>query len=359
MDLPTMRTRVRRDLKDEACVTQTPTTIDDCDSLWTDAPDVTASMSYSDKQEGTAAAKLYIGANHTTGLAAYHDRTALDLTGYHMLRFWVKSTIDLAAGDYQIVLDDTEGCVSPVKSLDIPACYANYWYEHQVLLGDTSGLSAVVSVGLSVAVDKGAAIVYLDDIRAIQNTYKWSDNELDRHIARALQDLSYYVPYEYNAELATTPGSRDVSIATLSDRIRVFAVEYPIGKYPPRYQRFSLWQDTITLLGDEVPDGSDCKVYYGKLHTLDSESSTIPTHLEDILSQGAQGYALQAYASYAVERLQPDYRHAQERASEDAGKLLKDFRSQLRKLGRHGRIRPSRLYRPATIPVSKTTDWGP
>ena len=224
---------------------------------------------------------------------------------------------------------------------------------------DTSGLDAVASVGLSVAVDQGAISVWLDHIRAFKNSYKWSDDELERHIARALKELSYYIPYEMNAEIATTSGSREVSIATLSDRIAVFAVEYPIGSYPPRYQRFSLWQDTLTLLGSVVPDGSDCKMYYDKLHTLDDESCTIPSYLEDLLSLGAQGYALQAYASYGVDRSQPDYRYAQERAAHDAKALLQGFRSQLKRLGRHGRLRPSALYVPQTTPVDKSTVVSP
>lgn len=358
MDLPTMRTNLRRDLKDETPTTQIPTTIDNCDAGWTAMPDCVTGQGYSDKQEGVSCILVQIGDAHTTGLAAYRDRTALDLTGYHVLRFWIKSTINLDAGDYQIVLDDTAGCGSPVKTVDIPAGWAGYWYEHEVVLGDTAGMSSIISVGLNVAVDKGLCTVRLDDIRAIKNTYKWTDDELDRHIAHTLKDLSYYIPYEYNAELATVSGSREVSIATLSSRIKVFAVEYPVGEYPPRYQRFSLWQDTITLLGDEVPDGSNCKVYYGKLHTLDAESSTLPAHLEDLLSQGAQGYALQAYAAYAVDRLQADYHYAGERAAQDAGELLSDFRWQLKKLGRFGKVRSNQLYTPATLPVSKSTDWG-
>jgi len=83
----------------------------------------------------------------------------------------------------------------------------------------------------------------------------------------------------------------------------VEAVEYPVDKFPKRYQRFALWGDTLTLLGDEVPDGSNANVYYGKLHTLDAEGSTIPQRYEDLIATGAEGYAAVEWAAYAVNRV--------------------------------------------------------
>ncbi|MCK4698043.1 MAG: hypothetical protein KAT53_07055, partial [Dehalococcoidia bacterium] len=119
----------------------------------------------------------------------------------------------------------------------------------------------------------------------------WSDDELTRHIGRAVAELSEAIPREQKATIATTADSREVDISSLSDRVMVEAVEYPVDEFPKRYQRFALWADTLTLLGGEVPDGSDCYVYYGKLHTLDAVTSTIPTKHEDLVAAGAAGYA--------------------------------------------------------------------
>src|SRR3989338_168777 len=113
--------------------------------------------------------------------------------------------------------------------------------------------------------------------------YRWTNNELDRHIAHAVRDFSEAVPYEQKATKATTSGSREVNITTITDRIMVEAVEYPVDKFPKRYQRFSLWADILTLLGDEVPDGSNTYIYYGKLHTLGASTSTIPAMYEDLI----------------------------------------------------------------------------
>jgi hypothetical protein len=104
------------------------------------------------------------------------------------------------------------------------------------------------------------------------NNYRWTNDELDRHIGHAVKDYSDAVPHEQKAVTATISGSRDIDISLLSDRIMIEAVEYPIGNFLRRYQRFSLWADVITLLGDEIPDGSNARIYYGQLHTLNTRS---------------------------------------------------------------------------------------
>ncbi|MDD5288078.1 MAG: hypothetical protein PHY28_03065, partial [Dehalococcoidales bacterium] len=73
------------------------------------------------------------------------------------------------------------------------------------------------------------------------NNYRWTNDELDRHIAHAVKDYSESVPYEQKATKSTTAGSREIDVSTLSDRIMVSAVEYPVGNFPVRYQRFALW----------------------------------------------------------------------------------------------------------------------
>lgn len=120
------------------------------------------------------------------------------------------------------------------------------------------------------------AIVRRDLHDEDETSYRWSDDELDRHIGRAVKELSIAIPDEQKAARATTAGSREIDISDLSQRITVLAVEYPVDKLPQRFQRFSLWADTLNLLGEEVPDGSNVYIYYGKLHSLDGTGSTIP-----------------------------------------------------------------------------------
>jgi len=134
--------------------------------------------------------------------------------------------------------------------------------------------------------------------------YRWTDDELNRHIDRAVRELSLSCPLETKATLTTTAGSRDLSLSSLSGVVEIEAVEYPAGNYPPSYVRFSAWSDTLTLLIDSLPgDGEDVYVYYGKLHTLDAGSSTVPARLEDLVATGAAGYAAIEWASFATNRV--------------------------------------------------------
>ena len=134
--------------------------------------------------------------------------------------------------------------------------------------------------------------------------YRWADSELNRHIEHAVRELSLSCPLETKAALTTTAGSRDLSLSSLTDLVELEAVEYPVGSYPPSYVRFSVWADTLTLLIDSTPgDDEDLYVYYGKLHTLDADSSTIPPKLEDLVALGAAAYAAIEWASFATNRV--------------------------------------------------------
>ena len=203
------------------------------------------------------------------------------------------------------------------------------------------------------------AIVRRDLHDEDEANYRWSDDELDRHIAHAVKEFSQAIPYEQKATIATTSGSREIDISTITDRIMVEAVEYPVDKFPKRYQRFSLWADTLTLLGDEVPDGSNTYIYYGKLHTLDADTSTIPAEHEDLIATGAGGYAAIEWAAYAINRVNVGGTITPREFLSWGREKLNFFKQELKRLGRKNRVRISRLYKPYYPVVSKTTDYGP
>ncbi len=189
--------------------------------------------------------------------------------------------------------------------------------------------------------------------------YRWTDNELDRHISHAVKDFSEAIPYQQKATIVTASGSREINISTITNRIMVEAVEYPVDKFPKRYQRFSLWADTLTILGDEVPDGSNCYIYYGKLHSLDAASSTIPTRYEDLIAVGACGYAAVEWAMFAINRVNVGGGITPGEFLAWGNEKLSYFRQELKRLGRRNRARASQLYKPYYSPVSKSTDYGP
>ncbi|HET6477687.1 MAG TPA: hypothetical protein VFF92_01250 [Dehalococcoidales bacterium] len=208
----------------------------------------------------------------------------------------------------------------------------------------------------------------LTDMRAIvrrdlhdedSSNYRWTDDELNRHIARAVKDLSENLPCEQKATKSTTSGSRELDISSLSERVSVVAVEYPVGQFPRRYQRFSLWEDTLAILSEEIPDGSNAYVYYGKLHTLDASGSTIPGQYEDLVAAGAAGYAAVEWAIFAVNQVNVGGGVTPGEFLAWGRERLSDFRKELRRLGRRNRVRNSTLYRPYYPAVSKSTDYGP
>ena len=208
----------------------------------------------------------------------------------------------------------------------------------------------------------------LTDMRAIvrrelhdedSNNYRWTNDELDRHIAHAVKELSGHMPYEQRATKATTSGSRELDISSVTDRVMVEAVEYTVDRFPKRYQQFSLWGDTLTTLGDEVPDGSNAYIYYGKLHTLDAQGSTVPARLEDLVSTGACGFAAVEWAVYAVNKVNIGGTVAPREFLEWGNQKLKYFGQELKRLGRRNRVRIRSLYKPYFPIVSRTTDFGP
>jgi hypothetical protein len=176
------------------------------------------------------------------------------------------------------------------------------------------------------------------------SNYRWQDNEIDRAIQRAVAELSRYVPSEMKSVIATTDGSRDIDIATLTNRVSVDRVEFPVGETPRRFQRFVLYSDTITLTGDAEGDGENCYIYWGKVHTLDGSTSTIPGHLEDVLALGAAAYAVLAQAQYRSDvagiggdRADTDYQSW-------GAAMLKEFKSQLKRFGRGRKLKQGTLF---------------
>ena len=203
------------------------------------------------------------------------------------------------------------------------------------------------------------AIVRRDLHDEDDTNYRWTDDELDRHIAHAVKDFSEAIPYEQKAIKATASGSREIDISALTDRIVIEAVEYPVAQFPKKYQRYSLWSDTLTLLGDEVPDGSNAHIYYGKLHTLDATTSTILTKHEDLVATGACGYAAVEWAAYAINRVNVGGLMTPKEFLTWGKEKLKYFKAELKRLGRRNRVRVRSLYKPYYPPVSKSTDYGP
>jgi len=176
------------------------------------------------------------------------------------------------------------------------------------------------------------------------NNYQWSDDELTRHINRAVKELSERVPLLTKATLSTTSGSRQVDISSLTNRVVVQAVEYPVDESPAKYQRFSIWGDTLTIISGGEPNGANCYIYYGVIHTLDANGSTIPTEYEDLVATGACGYAAIEWAAFAINRVNVGGTITPREYRIWGDERLKIFRDRLKRLGRRQRVRTQQFF---------------
>ena len=138
--------------------------VEDCEDAWDAQANVTATAD-ADCKVGTKSSKLVVADAAGAGvLLATEVVGSMDLSSYKHINLWIKSSVILASGDMQLLLDDSPTCASPIKSLDIPALSAATWTLVRLDLGDASGLTAVISVGMKQINDKGAFDLYVDHI---------------------------------------------------------------------------------------------------------------------------------------------------------------------------------------------------
>jgi len=130
--------------------------------------------------------------------------------------------------------------------------------------------------------------------------YRWTNDQVDGAIERVVREFSLVKPIQQQDDIATAESSRDIDISSLSGLIGVESVEFPIGENPSYYQKFRIWQDTIQM--DDEGDGGDARVRWYKEHTLDAESSTIPSQFEEIIVLGATGYLATSASVYTVDK---------------------------------------------------------
>jgi len=130
--------------------------------------------------------------------------------------------------------------------------------------------------------------------------YRWTDDQVDGAIQRAVTEFSLVKPIQQQDDIATTESSRDIDISSLTGLISVQSVEFPIGQNPSYYQKFRIWQDTIQMTDEG--DGDDARIKWYKEHTLDAVSSTIPAQFEEIIVLGATGYLAASASVYTVDK---------------------------------------------------------
>lgn len=191
--------------------------------------------------------------------------------------------------------------------------------------------------------------------------YRWTDATLNRHLERAVRDLSLVAPRERASTLATTLDSRDLSTSTLDKLVNVLAVEYPVGEYPPVYVQFSHYGGLLSLLVDTLPGASeDVGVYWGQLHTLDASSSTLKPPHEDVVVLGASGYAALEWANFAVNRANVAGDDAFQHYRRWGSDQIVRFGEALQRLRESSRVKAGTIFTPAApVPSRNIVRWEP
>ena len=181
------------------------------------------------------------------------------------------------------------------------------------------------------------------------NNYRWVDATLERHVDRAVRELSQVWPRERLTTLSTAADSRELDVSALEDLVRVEAVEWPAGEYPPVYVQWSLYQDLLTLLVDGAPAAvEDVKVFWGSLHLCDASQCTLPTVAEDAVVTGASGYAALEWANFAINRANIAGVAAVDDYRQYGNAQLVKFQELLGEFGKRARVRVAGLFRPAS-----------
>jgi len=123
-----------------------------------------------DKKQGTGSNKFIIPAAAGTNQIVTESIGSKDISKYDYLEGWIKSTVDTASGNLQILLDDTASCASPLESLDVPALSADSWTYFRVKLANPETDTAIISIGFKqTGTDLGACTVFLDDLKVVQS----------------------------------------------------------------------------------------------------------------------------------------------------------------------------------------------
>lgn len=211
---------------------------------------------------------------------------------------------------------------------------------------------------MSLTLNQALQAVRLDLGDTDPATYRWSNDELTRHVTHALDEISRLLPRQRSVTLTTTADSRNLDLSAYPDRSAIRAVEYPTANYPPTYVRWQEWGDTLTMLIDGAPGASEnVKVYYESHHTIDDGGSTLPPWADELLPVGAAANAALQWASIAANRANVGGPRVSDAYARMATQQLGRFHRQLRE--RTSSIKTSSLYTPADPKPSQSTDFGP
>jgi len=97
--------------------------------------------------------------------------------------------------------------------------------------------------------------------------YRWSNDQVDGAIERVVREFSLAYPLQEEDEITSTVDDKELDISSLSDRLGIVSVEYPMDLTPPYYQRFTSWGGKL-YMADEGDGTKKARVRWHTWHTL-------------------------------------------------------------------------------------------
>ena len=139
---------------------------------------------------------------------------------------------------------------------------------------------------------------------------RFSDGDLNRAMARTVQELSLVWPKVSDTEVVVAVSGRKVELASggFPGLMEVEEVEWPYGlngseaRYPAALRVYELAPDrgSVGLLMEEVlPAGARVRVRWCSAHSVTEGSTTVPAELDGLVVRGAYGLACLAYSTPA------------------------------------------------------------
>ena len=141
--------------------------LEDCEDVWT-AGSAASVISVVTGKVGTYCVRDTTTALGAITLMMYEDITSTNLTAYDGIYCWLRSSVTTAAGNLQVIIDETAACAVRLESLNVPILTAATWKQFFGRLSDPSILNAVVSVGLYQVTDLADGTFDVDDVQALK-----------------------------------------------------------------------------------------------------------------------------------------------------------------------------------------------
>ena len=172
--------------------------------------------------------------------------------------------------------------------------------------------------------------------------YRWTDDEVDGAIDRAVMEYSIHAPIQQQDDITTTDGETSIDISSLSGVLKIESVEFPIGDRPKCYQHIQHWAGHLYM--EWEGDGEDARVRWLKKHTLDASSTTIPSEHEEIIVLGATAYLAMSASAATVDRAFVAGRHGTTSYQAWAKDRLARYDARLKQISRRNRVIRRELY---------------